>query len=154
MAYMNYQQASGSDTQTAVDWEAKRVPLMAYQECLLLKHRLEVCIAGTKREDPVAITHDFVAAVSMFYNTVEVHFIKYLNNQAKEKPVLYGAKQFTEQDYDFIVTSSIGITIQNYDKCAARAFAMFKLLKNWCFEFGNFRTLDVSYTPDEAFQYG
>jgi hypothetical protein len=90
----------------------------------------------------------FVSAVSIFYDSVENEFIRfYINPKSKEDIDRWQIKEElpTLQEIQNVAR----MTLDQFDK----ALLIFRLIKNWSFQYGSFKTYVKSHNPAEAFQY-
>jgi hypothetical protein len=131
-----FQQQSNQQTDTsmlAVDWDAKKIPLMAYKSCLATLEDLQITLIGKAHKDPMFLRQQFISNLLIFFYTVEVEFTAYLDKQTDKK-----------------------ITIQSYldllekkNKSDIEIITLFRELKNWSFRFGAFRTyIDIEEEKD------
>lgn len=119
----------------AIDWEAKSIPLMAYKNCLASKEEYLLSIKGTPTQHQLVTKNRFIVSIVTFYDSVESGFIVDLNKWAKmpDKAITYDNKPITEIDYRNLQADTQNVS-------ATKLFLLFRTLKNWCFEYGTFRT--------------
>lgn len=138
--------------QMAVDWEAKSIPLYAYKNCLTIKESLLLAKQNPKLMQFDVLFQKFVSAVSIFYDSVENEFIAFYVGSVKDEALkrwqIVG-KTPTLQEIQSIAKPMAEITNDRYDQ----ALLIFRLIKNWCFQYGPFKTYVKAHNPSEAFQY-
>lgn len=130
-----YQQQSNVQNESsmlAVDWDAKKIPLMAYKSCLTILEDYQMVLIGKAGKDPVLLKNQFISSLLIFFYTVEVEFEAYLNKKE--------IKSVTVKDYlDLLEKNKSNLEIIN----------LFRELKNWSFKYGTFRTyVDIEEEKD------
>lgn len=145
MAWVNNNvQRPAEDTRSsAVDWEAKRIPRLAYENCLQAKEVYLSSLKGNMDEHRTVAKNRFVVSITIFFDTVETEFVKWLNlpTRANEdgkkvkirRSIQFDKKEITAEDY-FVL---LGDTRDINEK---KLFLLFQVLKNWCFEYGSLNT--------------
>jgi 4-hydroxyphenylpyruvate dioxygenase-like putative hemolysin len=141
MAWNNNVQQNIQPTRDyAIDWEAKRIPLVAYQNCLTAKEEFLLARQGMGNQHVAMSKNKFSASVLIFYDTVETGFIQWLglptvktDDGKYRKPILFEKKEITSEDYLVLIDQ----TKLTDDR---KIFLLFSTLKNWCFEHGPFQT--------------
>jgi hypothetical protein len=119
------------ENKVAVDWEAKNIPLKAYQSCLVLLEKYLLA----KRNDPSLQVSKEIAfnryriSVYVLYMTCRTEFNNFLS---KSKDAA-----FTLQDYTNITTTD-----------DPKLTSLFEFLLDWNFQFGFFRTYSSSVVKD------
>lgn len=138
MAYWNNNQQSNvePDRTYAIDWEAKSIPRLAYRNCLITKETLLLSNKGSPDHSPILAKNGLIAAVCIFYDTVESGFVKYLESEEyKAKPFKFSATEtIGVSDYEQLLSVKAGGILD------LKLFLLFKILKNWCFDKGPFQT--------------
>jgi hypothetical protein len=134
--------------QLAIDWEAKSIPLYAYKNCLTIKEGLLLAMQNDKLRNPVVEFQKFVSAISIFYDSVENEFVRfYINDKSREDIQRWQIKEQLPTLYE--IQNVARMKLDQYDK----ALLIFRLIKNWSFQYGSFKTYVKAHNPAEAFQY-
>ena len=146
MAYYhnNVQQPANDGRSSAIDWEAKRIPRLAYENCIQAKEVFLSSLKGNGTEHSTIAKNNFEIAINIFYDTVETEFIKWLkrptfkaaddkDKQKVRKSIKFDEKELTAEDYLILMDAK-----EHFPN--KKLFLLFQTLKNWCFEEGPLNT--------------
>ena len=145
LPYTYRQNSSGGDRDIATNWESLDVPLLAYQSVLVAFDKWNM--ARAKFDDEPRAKAELLSAMMILYFPLSSEFDIYLNGiyDKKTEKYQFGLKKdyagkekiialCTVDTYSNLITDKIDLMKSD------AILILFKVLVNWCVQYGPFKT--------------